>query len=121
MKDQKRKAFSYGQWGETLACLYLRVKGYHILKRNLRHPLGEIDILAKRRNQLCFIEVKSRKNRSDALSALSLHQQKRQINAAKAFLSGNPRYSTCDIRFDLIAIAPWHWPEHIENAWCEGK
>jgi len=119
MKNRKLKAVYFGQLGEELACFALRLKGYRILERNLRTPVGEIDIIALRKQTLCFIEVKARKHQSDALYALSLSQQKRILRAAEAFLSTNQRYCGHIIRFDLMAIAPLHWPLHIENAWLD--
>ena len=119
MKQKKLKAVGFGLWGETLACQALRLKGYKILKRNHKTPFGEIDIIAKRRQTLCFVEVKSRAKHEDAMHALSLSQQKRIIRAAKSFLSVNQGYCMFDIRFDFIAIAPLQWPKHIENAWLD--
>ncbi len=51
---------SLGQIGEDLACEYLVKKGYRILKRNYWQPWGEIDIIARARNNtLIFVEVKA--------------------------------------------------------------
>jgi len=117
--DKKLKAVRLGHWAESISCWLLRLKGYRIIVRNLRTPVGEVDIIAKRANTLCFIEVKARKTHFSALHAVSLHQQKRIVRAAKSFLSRNQRYCGHQIRFDLIAIAPKHWPKHIQNAWTE--
>lgn len=121
MKTKKLQAFYFGRRGEWLACVLLRLKGYHILKRNLRTPQGEIDIVARKGHRLHFIEVKSRRTRDSALVAISLRQQKRIIRASQAFLSGNPRYCDCDIHFDLIAIALMCWPIHLKNAWFDER
>ncbi len=121
MKHQKQKAYAFGQWGEDIACLMLRLKGYCIVARNQRTVGGEIDIIAKRRHILCFIEVKSRPDLNDALHALSFHQQKRLISAAQAFLSANPRYVEYDLRFDLVAVSQKGLPRHVKNAWFEEK
>ncbi|WP_069188619.1 YraN family protein [Candidatus Terasakiella magnetica] len=119
MMDKKLNAVRFGQWGEGLACLSLRLKGYKILKRNFRSAVGEIDIIAKKGKTLCFIEVKSRPTERLALECLSARQQKRIILATQAFLSFHPRYSHHTIRFDFFAITPYGWPLHIKNAWCE--
>lgn len=119
MKTQKLKAVYFGRWGEGLACLYLRLKGYRILERNLRTPVGEIDIVARHKKTLCFIEVKSRRTRAEALEALSVFQQKRIVRAAGAFLSYNPRYCDHDIRFDFIGITSLGRPLHLKNAWFD--
>ena len=46
---------------EKKAAAYLKEKGYHILKRNYRCPLGEIDLIAEENGYLVFIEVKYRR------------------------------------------------------------
>lgn len=119
MEPKKLISYRFGLWGEDIACLYLRLKGYRILERNHRTPYGEIDIIAKRRKTLVFIEVKSRASMDQALFALSPFQQKRITNAAKSFLSVNPRYCVQNIRFDFLAISARYWPRHIKNAWFD--
>lgn len=119
MERKKKTAFRFGLWGEDLACAYLRLKGYKILMRNHRTGFGEIDIIATKRKTLIFIEVKSRRHLEDALFALSPFQQKRILNAAKSFLSVNPRYCEQEIRFDFLAISTSRWPQHLKNAWFD--
>ncbi len=119
MKIKKLRAVNFGRWGEGLACLFLRLKGYRIVARNMRLPQGEVDIIARRGQTLCFIEVKSRNTQTQALESLSPFQQKRIVRAARGFLSGNPRYCTYTMRFDLIAISAKHWPVHLKNAWFD--
>lgn len=53
-----------GAAGEDLACRYLERNGFEILKRNKSYPkVCEIDIIAKRKNKLHFVEVKTPPNR----------------------------------------------------------
>ena len=119
MKRSKLKALFFGQWGEGLACAVLRLKGYRILRRNYRHPLGEIDIIARSKQTICFVEVKSRQTLTTSKEALGYHQQNRILRAARAFLSANARYADLNARFDLICVTPYRWPHHIKNAWME--
>ena len=49
-----------GNYGEYLACQYLKKQGFKILERNFRIRGGEIDIVAKDKNDLVFVEVKTR-------------------------------------------------------------
>ena len=56
----RRQARARGRLAEAAAALLLRLKGYRILERNWRSPAGEIDIVARRRHTLAFIEVKHR-------------------------------------------------------------
>ena len=48
--DQKPDHLKIGQWGEEIACRYLRKKGYEILERNFRNRWGEIDIVCEKTN-----------------------------------------------------------------------
>lgn len=51
-----------GKIGEEKACLYLKSQGFFILKKNFRSYGGEVDIIAKKKDSIYFIEVKTRTN-----------------------------------------------------------
>lgn len=51
-----------GKMGEDMAAEVLRAKGYDILRRNYRCSAGEVDIIAEKWGELCFIEVKTRQS-----------------------------------------------------------
>ena len=113
---QRREA--RGRSAETVAVLWLRMRGYRILERRLKTPLGEIDIIAARRDILAIVEVKSRTSRDAGLEALTTRQCRRIERAATWFLARSPRAAaTRHIRFDLVVIAPLRLPIHIANAW----
>ena len=57
MVHQRRR---FGNWGEDAAVRYLKTRGYEILDRNYRSSWGEIDIIARQRDVLAFVEVKTR-------------------------------------------------------------
>ena len=59
-----------GRGAETLACWWLRLHGWRILARRARVPGGEVDIIARRRRTLAFVEVKARA--TDEAAAMSL-------------------------------------------------
>src|SRR5436309_14565303 len=59
-------AFRTGLSAEARAVTWLTAKGYRILARRFRSPYGEIDIVARRRNLLAFVEVKARATLDDA-------------------------------------------------------
>lgn len=76
MKTEKQLL---GTVGENLACAVLKKEGYHILARNYKTPQGEIDIIAKKKRHISFVEVKSRTAASllRAQDALTQKQMKR--------------------------------------------
>jgi putative endonuclease len=106
-----------GLFAETLAVIFLRLRGWRILSRRFKTNVGEIDIIAKRGKQIAFIEVKRRRTIDDALMCLSPNAITRIRRAAEWFLKSRPEFADkCDMRFDLIAIAPYARIRHIPNA-----
>ena len=112
-----RRGWWRGYWAEHFAALYLRLKGYKIVARRYAHLLGEIDIIALRRDILAMVEVKARPDYDAAQGAVTRRQQLRISRAAQIFLAQNRRYVHHTIRFDLIVIRPWRWPLHFKDFW----
>ena len=106
-------AFRTGLSAEARAAAYLLAKGYRILAKRFRTPYGEIDIVARRRNLLAFIEVKARASLDEAAYAVTPRQQARIIAAAQAWLMAHPEHAEYDLRFDAMLIAPRHLPRHL--------
>jgi putative endonuclease len=106
-------AFRTGVSAETRAAAYLMAKGYRILAKRFRTPHGEIDIVAKRRNLLAFVEVKARATLDDAAFAVTPRQQARIVDAAQAWLVAHPEHADFELRFDAILIAPRYLPRHL--------
>ena len=106
-------AFRTGLSAESRAAAYLMVKGYRILARRFRTPYGEIDIVARRRNLLAFVEVKARASLDEAAYAVTPRQQQRIIEAAQAWLMAHPEHADFDLRFDAMLIAPRRLPRHL--------
>jgi putative endonuclease len=106
-------AFRTGLSAESRAAALLMAKGYRILAKRFRTPHGEIDIVAKRRNLLAFVEVKARATLDDAAFAITPRQQTRIIDAAQAWLAAHPEHAEFELRFDAILIAPRHLPRHL--------
>ena len=113
---ERQVAFRLGLSAESRAAAYLIAKGYRIVARRLRSPVGEIDIVARRRHTLVFVEVKARERLDDAAEAVIVRQQRRIIAAAEAWLAGHPDIGDCDIRFDVVLVAPKSIPRHIVAA-----
>ena len=113
---RRRIAFRYGLSAESRAAVFLIAKGYRILSRRFRTPVGEIDIVARRRGVLVFVEVKARERLDDAAEAVLPRQQRRIIAAAGAWLASHPDDANSDIRFDVVLVAPKSLPRHIVAA-----
>jgi len=109
-------AFQTGLSAETRAAAYLMAKGYRIMAKRFRTPYGEIDIVARRRSLLVFVEVKARASLDDAAYAVTPRQQQRIIDAAQAWLMAHPEHADFDLRFDVMLIAPRHLPRHLSAA-----
>jgi putative endonuclease len=106
-------AFRTGLSAEARAAAYLMAKGYRILAKRFRTPVGEIDLVARRRNVVVFVEVKARATLDDAAYAVTPRQQRRIIDAAQTWLMAHPEHAEFDLRFDAMLIAPRHLPRHL--------
>jgi putative endonuclease len=116
-RDAERQvAFRFGLTAESRAAAFLVAKGYRIAARRFRSPVGEIDIVARRRNSLVFVEVKAREALDDAAEAVTPRQRRRIIAAAEAWLAAHPDDVTRNIRFDVMLVAPGHLPRHLPAA-----
>jgi putative endonuclease len=113
---QRRIAFRFGLSAEGRAVALLVAKGYRILARRFRTPLGEIDIVARRRDVLVFVEVKARDNFDEAAEAIGRRQQNRIIGAAQMWLAAHPEDAMRDMRFDAILVIPGRLPRHLPAA-----
>jgi putative endonuclease len=106
-------AFRTGISAESRAAAYLMAKGYRILAKRFRTPYGEIDLVAKRRNLVAFVEVKARASLDEAAYAVTARQQGRIIAAAQAWLMAHPEHAEFELRFDAVLIAPRRLPRHL--------
>jgi putative endonuclease len=113
-------AFRQGLSAENRAALLLIAKGFRIAARRLKTPVGELDIVARRRQVLLFVEVKARARHDDAAEAVTARQQKRIVAAAQYWLASHPDDCTKHIRFDVILVTGWGFPRHIAGAFDAG-
>jgi putative endonuclease len=111
-----------GGWGEELAKEYLLKLGYKIIKTNFRNKIGEIDIIAKDGNMICFVEVKTRRTADYGQPFESVHYFKRRkmCNLALSYLKYACHNNDMRARFDVVSIyCPPQGPveiNHIKNA-----
>jgi len=111
---------SLGKQGEELAIRHLKALGYKILDRNYRCFLGEIDIVAKDKTALIFVEVKTRKSDSDVepFESIGAKKQAKLRELAEYYLQDKD-ISDSEIRFDVLSIVSddkENRIEHIRNA-----
>src|SRR3989304_7061546 len=103
MKDVSR--IRTGKAGEEIAVRHLQKLGYRILERNYRCPVGEIDIVAKDKDTIVFVEVKSRKTEEfgDPGLAVGATNQRPLSLISMYYLAQKPPLQG-DCRFDVVAI-----------------
>lgn len=109
--------YSRGVEAEEHAANYLRERGYKIIKQRYKTKFGEIDIIARKGDIVCFVEVKARKTKAEALESVTPRAQRRIEQSALFFLSEYPEYVDFMMRFDVIAIAQPFEITHLDNAW----
>lgn len=102
MQDTK---IEIGRRGEEAAVDFLKRRGYKIIEKNYKNKLGEIDIIAKDGDTLCFIEVKTRTNFKFGFpqEAITTFKQKKINKVALSYLK---QYNLLNIssRFDIISV-----------------
>ena len=105
-----------GKSGEEQARLYLQKQGYRILAQNFSCKKGELDLVARRKDTLVFVEVKQRAGQAfgGPLAAVTrAKQHKISLTAAEFIKEKSLKFDS--IRFDVICITGGELT-HIENA-----
>lgn len=122
-KEKSKK----GKIGEDAAVALLIKKGYEIIKRNYYSAYGEIDIIAKKDDELIFVEVKSRRYDSveKPAEAVTPSKQKKIIKTAEKYLDENennlyPRFDVIEIFFSAVGYKILSC-NHITNAFFKNQ
>jgi putative endonuclease len=113
---RKRRLERKGRRAEWFAALALMLKGYRIVGFRYRTPLGEIDLVARKRNLVAFVEVKARRDLATGVDAVSYEAQNRIAAAGEIFIGKQSDSSRLSWRHDIVVVSPWTWPVHIEDA-----
>ena len=116
-KARRRKAYRLGHRAEFLAAWALRLKGYRIVARRFKTPVGEVDLIARKKNLVLLVEVKARRTEEAALHSISRTAQRRIESAGEWWLSQQRDFAKLSWRCDVVAVTPWRWPIHFENVW----
>ncbi len=107
-----------GKTGEEIGTQYLINNGYKLIIRNFRCRQGEIDIIAKDKDEIVFIEVKTRRNTNYGcpIDAVDKRKQKHILNASKFYIYKN-KLEKRKIRFDVIEVykKDKFYINHIKN------
>jgi putative endonuclease len=103
VKDMRR--IRTGKLGEDLAVAHLQNAGYQIIAQNYRCLYGEVDIIARDRGTIVFVEVKSRKSETfgQPQEAVGLEKQKKLSRISLHYLQ-QKRLETFSARFDVVAV-----------------
>ncbi len=112
--------YARGLSAEWLALVWLSLKGYRIVRWRYKQALGEIDLLVSKNKLLAVVEVKARTNSAQALAAMPPKAWQRHQRAVLRFVQQHPYYQNHVIRFDLVALAPRHFPQHLRDVWRPG-
>jgi putative endonuclease len=118
-RERKLRAAAFGARAETLAALWLRLKGYQILSRQFTVRSGELDVVAARGATIAFVEVKARPSLEEALVAITESKRRRLCRAAAVWIARNPSaVQGFTLRGDAIFVGGWRLPLHIEDAFA---
>jgi len=105
----------FGKDSESLAVRHLKKNGYKILQQNYRNKLGEIDIIAKDKQTLVFVEVKARKSVHFGSPKWAVTPKKqRKISKVALYYLKATRQSNVKARFDVVAISSLQNKPRIE-------
>ncbi|MBT9372186.1 YraN family protein [Rhizobium sp. CSW-27] len=115
-RSRRRSAERRGRFAEIVAALYLSLRGYRILALRYRTPVGEIDIIARRRDLVAFVEVKARRDVRDALDAVGPAAQHRIRSAGDCWLARQKDAHLLSLRYDIVAVQKWKLPRHFVDA-----
>lgn len=109
-----------GAFGEQEAAKYLRSKGYKIMTANFKTYVGEIDIIAETKDNICFVEVKTRTEGAmlPPSSAVNNHKEKNIEGSALIYINRykvkkQPRYDIIEIIVNENKVVSLN---HIEGA-----
>ncbi|MEE9271885.1 MAG: YraN family protein [Robiginitomaculum sp.] len=117
MTDKRKLAEKRGRRAESLAVVFLRLKGYRVLEVRYKTAQGEIDIIARRKNLLIIIEVKSRDNLEEAERSLYPSALNRIEDACEIYIARNCFAQKLGVRYDAIFVLKNLKIVHRKNAW----
>ena len=115
----RQAAEQRGRQAERLCGWWLRLKGWQILARRARTPLGEVDLVARKGAMIAFVEVKARASAAELDFAIDERRLARVAAAAEILWPTYARPGD-DMRIDVMLLAPGRAPRHLTNVWHGG-
>lgn len=115
-----RQTFKLGQDGEAFVEQFLCGRGFQILAKNFNTKLGELDLVAAKNETICFIEVKTRRQKHFPISTVVTYSKQKKITKAAKFFVMKNQIENKVLRFDVATViftgndAPQI--EYLENA-----
>jgi putative endonuclease len=116
---KRQAAEKRGRQAERIAAWWLRLKGWQIVGRRMRTPLGEVDLVARRGSMIAFVEVKARATAAELDLAIDERRLAR-VAAAAEILWHELAKPGDDMRIDVMLLAPGRAPRHLTNVWHGG-
>jgi putative endonuclease len=111
----RTKKKELGKKGEEIALRFLKKKGYRIIEKNYVCTMGEMDIIAKEKDTLAFIEVKTRTSTTFGPPQLAVNSKKQmQLSKVALYFLKEKRIEDVKARFDVVAILLGPKGEEIE-------
>ncbi len=111
----RRSAERKGHKGETIAVIWLMLKGYRIVARRYKTKIGEVDIIARKRDVVAMVEVKARNSVGEAMDAVDRTTMRRIEAAGDIWLAKQRDFARLSVRYDLVAILPRKLPVHVKR------
>lgn len=113
---KRQAAEARGRKAEDEAAAWLEAQGWEILAKRRKTKVGEIDLVARQKALIAFVEVKWRRQAADLDLAIDEYRLARVAAAAEAVAHEYAENGE-DLRVDVILLAPGAQPRHITNAW----
>ena len=115
----RRAAERRGRRAEAIAAMLYQLRGFRICARRYATKSGEIDLIAKRRRLLVFVEVKARADLASGVDAVTPAARRRIEAAGDWFLARTPTAAQCAVRYDIAVVSGWRVRQLID-AWRRG-
>lgn len=104
-RKEERGEDPLGKRGEVIACRFLKESGYKILSKNFRSRFGEIDLVVRDADTVCFVEVKSRSSEGYGLPEEFVDKRKQdKLIKTALFYIQKKNLGLCGLRFDVVSV-----------------